>query len=253
MVRVHVGGLAAALSAALVLGGCAATYTAVAKRNLDVQTKMTETVFLDPVPASERTVYVEVRNTSDKPDLDIGSAIRQQIQAKGYRVVDDPRQAHYVLQANVLQAGKSSLTATQEAYKGGFGGTLLGAAGGGALGYGIGAAGGGNDVLLGVGGALIGSAMENLTGAFVQDVTYSIITDVQVSERSRNGVVVTQSDTANLKQGTSGTRTQSSSRTTDLEHYRTRIVSTADKVNLEWPEAEPQLVAGLSRSVAGIF
>ena len=127
------------------------------------------------------------------------------------------------------------------------------AAGGGALGYGIGHAGGGNDVLLGVGGALAGAAIENLSGAFVQDVTYSIVTDVQVSERVDNGVVVTQSDTANLKQGTSGTRTQSSSTTTDLERYRTRIVSTANKANLEWPEAAPQLVAGLSRSVAGIF
>lgn len=253
MLRVYVGGMAAALGAALALGGCAATYTAVAKRNLDVQTKMTETVFLDPVPPGERTVYVEIRNTSDKPDLDVGSAIRQDIQAKGYRIVDDPRQAHYVLQANVLQAGKNSETATQEAYKGGFGGTLIGAAGGGALGYGIGAAGGGNNVLLGVGGALAGAAIENLSGAYVQDVTYSIITDVQVSERVANGVVVTQSDTANLKQGTSGTRTQSSSNTTDLERYRTRIVSSANKANLEWPEAAPQLVAGLSRSVAGIF
>lgn len=244
---------AAALCAALALGGCAATYTAVAKRNLDVQTKMTDTIFLDPVPASEHTVYIEIRNTSDKPDLDIGNAVRQEIQAKGFTIVSDPAQAHYILQANVLQAGRSSETATQDAYKGGFGGTLLGAAGGGALGYGIGAAGGGNDVLLGVGGALAGAAIEGVSGAFVQDVTYSIVTDVQVSERVAGGVVVTQSDTANLKQGTSAARTQSSSRTTDLEHYRTRIISSANKVNLDWPEASPQLVAGLSRSIAGIF
>ncbi len=253
MRRARVGGVTAVFCVAMALGGCAATYTAVAKRNLDVQTKMTQTVFLDPVPAGDRTVYVEIKNTSDKPELDVGAAIRQDIQARGYRLVDDPRQAHYILQANVLQAGKNSETATEAAYKGGFGGTLIGAAGGGALGYGIGAAGGGNDVLLGVGGALAGAALENITGAFVQDVTYSIITDVQVSERVSNGVVVTQSETASLKQGTSGTLTQSSSSATDLQRFRTRIVSSANKANLEWPEAEPQLVAGLSRSVAGIF
>ena len=34
-------------------------------------------------------------------------------QARGYRVVDDPRAAHFVLQANVLQAGRSSETAAE--------------------------------------------------------------------------------------------------------------------------------------------
>ena len=58
----------------LALSGCAATSTAVAKRNLDVQTKMSDTIFLDPVTPDERTVYVDVRNTSDQPGLDIGAA-----------------------------------------------------------------------------------------------------------------------------------------------------------------------------------
>lgn len=241
-----------ALVAALALSGCAAGYTAVAKRNLDVQTKMTETVFLDPVAPSQRTVYVEVRNTSDKPDLDIAGSVRSQIAARGYRVVEDPDQAHYLLQANVLQAGRNSETALESAYNGGFGGALIGGAAGGAAGYAIGRAGGGNDVLLGVGGALAGAAIESLAGAYVQDVTYSIVTDLQVSERA-SGEVISETTTSNIKQGKSTTTTQSSSRTTDLRRYRTRVVSSANKVNLDWAEASPQLVDGLSRSVAGIF
>ena len=98
-------GMAGLLALALALSGCAAGTTAIAKRNLDVQTKMSDTVFLDPVPPDERTVYVDVRNTSDKPDFDIGPQIRSAVAARGYRVVDDPRTAHFVLQANVLQAG----------------------------------------------------------------------------------------------------------------------------------------------------
>ena len=88
--------------------------------------------------------------------------------------------------------------------------------------------------------------------AYVQDTTYTIVTDVQVSERAP-GAVISQSEQANLSQGSSGTITQSSSHTTDAKRYRTRIVSTANQVNLDWPQAEPQLVAGLTRSIGGIF
>ena len=92
-----------------------------------------------------------------------------------------------------------------------------------------------------------------LADAYTQDTTYTIVTDVQVSEQAAGGAVVSQSEQANLAQGTSGTVTQSSSQTTDTKRYRTRVVSTANQVNLDWPAAEPQLVAGLSRSIGGIF
>ena len=238
----------------LALSGCAAASTAVAKRNLDVQTKMSDTIFLDPVAPAERTVYVDLRNTSDKPGLDIGPQVRSAVEARGFRVVDDPHAARYVLQANVLQAGRASETAAEAAYNSGFGGTLLGGAAGGAAGYGLGQAGiGVNDAIGAVGGALAGAAISTLADAYTQDTTYTLVTDVQISERAAGGVVVSQSEQANLPQGTSGTVTQSSSQTTDTKRYRTRIVSTANQVNLDWPSAEPQLVAGLSRSIGGIF
>jgi hypothetical protein len=239
---------------ALALSGCAAGSTAVAKRNLDVQTQMSDTIFLDPVAPGERTVYVDVRNTSDQPGLDIAPQVRPAVEARGYRVVDDPAAARFVLQANVLQAGRASLTAAEAASESGFGGTLLGGAAGGAAGYGLGRAGVGvNDVVAGIGGALAGAAIAGLADAYVQDTTYTIVTDVQVSERAPPGVAVSQSEQASLSQGTAGTITQSSSEAVDTRRYRTRVVSTANQVNLAWPDAEPQLVAGLSRSIGGIF
>lgn len=244
---------ATALVLSLGLAGCAATTTAVAKRNLDVQSRMSDSVFLEPVPPGERTVFVEVRNTSDRADLDLEAPIRERIAAKGYIVVDDPRRAHFLLQVSILQAGRSSDTATEAAYKGGFGGVLLGGAAGGAVGYGIGRAGGGNDALLAAGGALAGAAIESIAGALVQDVTYSVVTDLQVSERVTTGEIVTRTDSARLEQGSSGTRTMTSSATTDLRSHRTRVVSSANRANLEWDEAAPALVDGLTRSVAGIF
>src|SRR5210317_1159723 len=51
------------LSALLVsVFGCAAIHTSVAKRNLDVQTKTSTAIFVDPVKKEFRTVYVEVRS-----------------------------------------------------------------------------------------------------------------------------------------------------------------------------------------------
>lgn len=241
------------LVGAVGLQGCAATHTAVAKRNLDVQTKMTDTIFLDPAPPEQRTVYIDLRNTSDKPDFDMLPQVREAIAARGYTVVDDPRRAHYILQANVLQAGRNSETAAEQAYSGGWGSTFWGGAAGTAVGYGIGRAGiGVNDTLGAVGGGLIGSALSGVADAFVQDTTYTIITDVQISERVP-GQVISQTESASLAQGSSGTISQSSSSTTDAKRYRTRIMSTAEKVNLDWPQAAPDLVAGMSRSIAGIF
>lgn len=237
----------------LSLTGCAATTTAVSKRNLDVQTRMSDSVFLGPVSPSDRTVFVEVRNTSDKPDLDVQPRIAQKLAARGYVVVDDPAQAHFVLQANVLQAGRESETATEAASTGPLGGGVVGGAAGGAVGYGIGKAGGGNDILVAAAGALVGAAVEGISGALVQDVTYTVVTDVQISERAPSGESVRETESAKVNLGSSATRTQTSSRTTDMKTQRTRVVSTANKVNLDWDEAAPSLVEGLTSSVAGIF
>ena len=40
------------------LNGCAAVHTSVAKRNLGVQMRMSDAVFLDPVSPDKRTVFV---------------------------------------------------------------------------------------------------------------------------------------------------------------------------------------------------
>ena len=40
-----------------------------------------------------------------------------------------------------------------------------------------------------IGGGLLGAAVETAAGAFVQDVTYTAITDIQVSERATDGDV----------------------------------------------------------------
>ncbi len=72
------------ISSSLALTGCSAVSTAVKKRNLEVKTQMSETIWLDP--ASQKTVYLQIKNTSDKDMSDLASLIRKAVEAKGYRM-----------------------------------------------------------------------------------------------------------------------------------------------------------------------
>lgn len=184
-------GIIAAVALLGLLSGCAATRTSIAKKDLDVQTKMSEAVFLDPVAPAQRTVFVQVRNTSDKPNFDIGPSVRSAILAKGYQVTDNPELAHYKLQAQVLSVSKSSPTAAEAALNDGFGATIIGAGTGAISGAVIGGiAGGRSGAAIGAGvGGLLGGVISTVADSAVKDVTYVAITDVLISEKTKQGVV----------------------------------------------------------------
>jgi outer membrane lipoprotein SlyB len=247
--RLQLAAAALAVASATLLCGCAATQVALTKRDLDVQTRMSATIFLDPVKSADRTIFVQVRNTSDKPDLDIASDISQAVAAKGYTIVGDPGQAHYYLQANVLYVGKSSPTASQQALGQGYGGPLAGAVTGMVASSALGGY-GGRDIAA---AALAGGLVESVSGALVKDVYYSIVTDIQVKERVAAGRTEVRSD-HRLVQGTSGSERVSYTDTNaDMRAYQTRVVSTANKANLDFQEAVPSLRSGLTRALAGLF
>ena len=236
----------------LLLGGCAAVHTSIAKKDLDVQTKMSDSIFLDPVGPDKRSIFVQVRNTSDKANFDIEAPIKAAMAAKGYRVTDDPEQAHYKLLAQVLQVSNASPTAAESAVRGGYGGPILAGAATGAL---IGGAAGGyrGAAYGGAAGALVGGVATTVADASVKDVTYMVITDIQISEKAREGVIGRRDAQVDASQGVGGRERQTFSEVTDEKRYRTRIVSTANKVNLSYEEAAPELTQGLARSLAGMF
>ena len=115
------------MGAVTALGGCAATATAIEHGHLQASTRLSETVFLDPVQNQEKTIYVSVKNTSDQA-IDIAPRLRETFREHGYRVVNHVEDAHYLLQANILKVGKMSAAASQSALGGGFGSALAGAA-----------------------------------------------------------------------------------------------------------------------------
>lgn len=238
--------------ALLFLSGCAATQVAISKRNLDVQTKMSDTIFLEPVGPDKKVMYIEVRNTSDKDNFDLEGPIKEAMAKRGYRVTQNPDEAYFRLQANVLQVSKTDPTAAQAALHGGYGGPIAaGAVAGGVIGA---AAGGWKGAGIGVAaGGLLAGVTETVTGSFVKDVVYMVVTDVQVVEKAADGVIVRQDNQQTLSQGIGGAQNQTSSEVTKNKKYRTRVVSTANKANLEYEEAAPALTQGLTRSLSGLF
>jgi hypothetical protein len=237
--------LTLALAASVTLG-CAGTTTAIQKRNLDVENKMSSTIFLEPAAPEDRTIFVQVRNTSDNAAFNIENNVIQSLRSRGYLVTNDPKKANYMLQANVLSVGQIDKATRDQMAEQGFGGAL----GGGLVGGGIGALASGHSDAMII-GALAGAAVGTILNTSFQDVTYSVITDVQVSERVK-GKIASKTQTT-LAQGTSSKTTSTSTKSSEWERYQTRVVSTANKSNLKLEEATPALVDGVSAAVAGIF
>ena len=253
MMRSHnryylLGSTLALIVGAVVLVGCAATQTAIKYSELDVQTQMSASIFLRPASPADRSAFLQIKNTSDKPDLDIAVDLAAAVQAKGYQLVADPNQAFYQLQVNVLNASKTSLAALDAARGAGFGGPLAGMAAG-AL---VAGAGGGQLWKGMLVGGLVGGAAEVITGAMVKAVTFGVATDVQISERAQ--VPVAERVDSQLPQGTATVVSQASATTTGgYKTYQTRVISSATRVNLAWEEASPQLRSGLVQSISGLF
>lgn len=233
------------LAAVMSLSGCSAVSTAVKKRNLDVKTQLSETIWLDPVGPEQRTVYLQVRNTTDK-QFSIEPQLTERLNQKGYTVTTDPSAAHYWIQANVLKLEKMDLRDAHGLFSGGYGSAL---AGGGIAALALSTQTSRSSSLVGAG--LLGAAVGFAADALVEDVNYTMITDVRVVEAT--DAEVTTTDTAALSNGNSSTKSTKSVTTENKQRFQTRVMSNANKVNLEFEEAQPALIDGLATSISGIF
>ncbi|WP_027360824.1 complement resistance protein TraT [Desulforegula conservatrix] len=234
------------LSAMILFSGCAATQVALSKKDLKVENRMSATIFLDVDNMAEKSIYLDIRNTSAK-DIDITPFVLSNLEGKGYKITKDAKSAFYLMQANILFVGQADQTALEQSVTAGFGGALAGAA--------VGAAASGasnSSILTGAAvGGLIGGAAEMLSGSFVKDVTYSIITDIQISEKTKEKVE--QDSQAELETGAESSTTQTSETTVNRKKYQSRLATTANQVNLTFEEAQPMIEEGLIRAISGLF
>lgn len=235
---------------ALFLNGCAAAMTGLEHKDLDVRTISSDTIFMDIEDRPGNRVFVDVRSTADR-NLNIREGVIARLISQGYEMASSPRRADYILQANILAVGKVDENALKQSARNGYGGGGI-AAGvlGGAL---IGAA---TNSWRGVGtgavvGALAGALVEGVSGVLVKTVTYAIVTDVMISERTSQSVRTAQVDMNRVGRGS--VRGGAGTKTTNMHRYTTRIASYATKANLKFEEALPHLEDGLIGNIAGIF
>lgn len=258
----------------LALNGCSAVHTSVAKRHLDVQTRMSQTVYLDPVEPEQRTLFLDIRNTSAEYTLPLAEDLRQLMRNRGYQLVESPMQAQYWLQVNVRTVLKErpDLVLAQEygmtqqetldllhpgmapraegkedtAYT--------------ATDFVVDSAIVSDDLeAKDVGRALVVLAVfagaEYVGNQLVQDKYYTMLTDIQIAERISPDSVGKVQEYAEMQllHGDSGAITQLWKHSTDMRKYQIKVVSFANKANLKWQEAQQPLHNGLLRSLAGVF
>jgi hypothetical protein len=248
--------LAALLGIVALLGGCAAASVALSKKDLEVQSKTSTAIFVDPVGKDKRTVYVEVRSGVQEFDRRALSSFIKNEFAKnenGYRIVDEPDTAHYLMSVYVLNLEKASPTAAQAALQQGYAGEAALGASAGALigvrhdgGYQGAATGGLLGGMLAGGGALVANSL-------VKDVTYMLVCDVSVRERTAKGVLVRKDSQIDTKISDAGSSQQRVSEVSDRKEYRTRVVTTANKVNLKLEEAQDQMFSKTAYALSGFF
>ncbi len=222
-----------------------AVQTLIKKANLDVQTKMSDTIFLEPVRPDKKYIYIDIRNTSDK-DLHVEPKIEKILISNGYVLTQNPDSANFMLQANILKVGKSDLRESTSALVGGFGGAIVGAA---LLGNSP------NSVKnVGLISGVFSFERHGYDPTLIEDVVYNMITDIQVRERPLTDESITQQQNTNISQGT-GTKViqKITGGRINWKTYRSRIVSTANKVNLKFDDAQKELEKGLIRAISGIF
>ncbi|MEE2002875.1 complement resistance protein TraT [Alkalimonas sp. MEB108] len=270
----------------LQLTGCTAIHRSIAKGELDVQTRMSQTIYLDPVEPELRTVFLDFRSTSAEFQQPLDQAVIEFLQQRGYQITQSPAQAQYWLQVNVRtvlkQAPEQVLAqaefgmseaeieqlmnpallalpallpedvteqpAQQRRSSRSSGSNVY-------VGYADSVDVSSRDLRNAAIALAIIAGTEYAGRQLVKDVYYTMVTDLQVAER-----IATDSDELVLEysqhlllQGDSGSTDTLWERATDRRKYQARVISFANQANLKWEDAEPGLQSGLIRSLAGIF
>ncbi len=124
---------------ALTLSGCAAVHTSIAKKDLDVQTRLSTSIFVDSVAPEKRKIYLEVRSAVIEFDRNsFRTTLTEQItnSGNGYTIVDSPKNSQYTMSVFVRNLEKASPSAAENYLKSGYQGVAVGTAAGYATGGG---------------------------------------------------------------------------------------------------------------------
>jgi translation initiation factor IF-2 len=80
-----------------------------------------------------------------------------------------------------------------------------------------------------------------------------LVVDVQIKERAAPGAIVRKDTAIKTKVSDDGASKQTVSEVSNQKEYRTRIVTTANKVNLKLEEAQPKMFDKTAYALSGFF
>jgi hypothetical protein len=172
---VHCKGLAIffLLLTSLYLTSCSPLINSVEHAKMDTDVKMSKTIFLTPTP-DRRTIYLRSTNTSSNQFISFGDKLRSILTENGYKIIDDPDKADYVLYTNVLFVDDiKQFKATEGAYEGSAFGSLAGA---GAI---------SPDLEGALIGWAVGATAGAATGLLLPVKTFAGVVDIKVIERRK--------------------------------------------------------------------
>jgi hypothetical protein len=87
----------------------------------------------------------------------------------------------------------------------------------------------------------------------VKDVIFLLVVDIQTKEKAAKGVIVRKDSKINAKISDDGASMQTMSEVSNRKEYRTRVVTTANKANLELEEAQPLMFSKTAYAMASFF
>ncbi len=238
----------------LALGGCAAAQLAMDKKGLDVQTHTSVAIFVAPVASPSPKLFLDIRSSVIEFDsAAFRRAIKQQLRGNNsdYTLTNNPDEAVYFLSVSVLNLEKAVLSAAELALEQGYGGPPIGQTM-----LDVRALGGfddSEDFLKALAASILVGAVEGAINSLVSDVSYMLVTDVEVSERPPENSVVKVDTEVNVSAGDDGQSTLTEHAVSDRIKYRTRIVTTANKANLKLDDAKGLMFDQMAYAIAGIF
>lgn len=216
--------------------GCSAITTVIKKQDLVVDSKLSHSVILEPMMLSDRIVYAQVRDMSGNGlRKSFQKALEAELKLEGIKVTKDPKEANLMLNATIIQAGKTTPEDVHKALTAGVQSALAGGAIAGLAGQNFATA-----AAIGLAAGAVGFVADS----FIEDTYYSFVMDIQLRERPLEGDSIANSIDNSTNKSTAVSNSKSSSTVQRGSNYNwivhdSRIVSTANQINLTLEEAMP--------------
>ena len=222
------------------------------------QTSLSDTIFLENIPNDQRNIWVQIKNTTGDPILNIKKEVIRHLIEKGYKICQFPEEANVTLHANILQVTNNLMDPThteQDNRKAKGSNSISKVIGKHLHATAVGAAAG--QLIIGdTTSSICGGLISALTNTFINDVTkvvkFSVVTDVQIAQKS-DTAEVNENISSKFKYGSYAERNTWWNTKTQWKIYNTRITSEAQRINLKFHQAAPILKKSLASSITGIL